>query len=268
MRKKCTSPRRTCGVQLGYPVAPHGFDGSRPGSARSANGDHSRGSLHHGQRRWRRGRASAARRRRRRVSNRRPAGHQRRVRAFRPRDRSPRAGVHELPLVVTAGDSEREDVFRRTGEAYVWHDGAAAARTARSSGDAGAVGRRRRVLRVAVAGSRPDVPAAHRGGMGEDLPRRPARPAVSLGRALRSGHGRISSRSRQTAPGTARRRAAPIRRTATASSTSSATSGSGCRTGTRPTRTRRRSDRTRPVPRMAACGSSAAAAGCRPTCAC
>ena len=31
--------------------------------------------------------------------------------------------VHELPLVVTAGDGEREDVFRRTSEPYAWRDG-------------------------------------------------------------------------------------------------------------------------------------------------
>ncbi|MGH8638413.1 MAG: formylglycine-generating enzyme family protein [Burkholderiales bacterium] len=32
-------------------------------------------------------------------------------------------GVHELPIVVTAGDGEREDVFRRTSERYVWSTG-------------------------------------------------------------------------------------------------------------------------------------------------
>ena len=32
--------------------------------------------------------------------------------------------VHALPLVVTAGNSEREDVFRRTSETYAWHGGA------------------------------------------------------------------------------------------------------------------------------------------------
>ena len=29
-------------------------------------------------------------------------------------------GVHELPLVVTAGNEEREEVFRQTGQSYAW----------------------------------------------------------------------------------------------------------------------------------------------------
>src|SRR5687768_8781293 len=37
------------------------------------------------------------------------------------RDAGHRApGLHELPLVVTAGSGEREDVFRRTSEPYAW----------------------------------------------------------------------------------------------------------------------------------------------------
>jgi len=31
--------------------------------------------------------------------------------------------VHELPLVVTAGSLEREEIFRRTSEPYAWTDG-------------------------------------------------------------------------------------------------------------------------------------------------
>ncbi len=31
-------------------------------------------------------------------------------------------GVYELPLVVTAGNGEREDMFRRTGNPYTWSD--------------------------------------------------------------------------------------------------------------------------------------------------
>jgi formylglycine-generating enzyme required for sulfatase activity len=33
--------------------------------------------------------------------------------------------VHALPLVVTAGNTEREDMFRRTSEGYAWRDGQA-----------------------------------------------------------------------------------------------------------------------------------------------
>ena len=32
-------------------------------------------------------------------------------------------GLHDLPLVVRAGTGDREDVFRRTSEPYVWRDG-------------------------------------------------------------------------------------------------------------------------------------------------
>jgi formylglycine-generating enzyme len=31
-------------------------------------------------------------------------------------------GIYELPLVVTAGDGEREEVFRQTSKSYVWTD--------------------------------------------------------------------------------------------------------------------------------------------------
>ena len=224
--------------------------------------------LHHGHRGRRRGRASAPRRRSRRVSDRRAAGHQRRVRALRPRDGAPsrrtctRCRWSSRPGTASAKTSSAGRARPTSGT-----DGSPAARTARSSGDAGPVGRRRRLLRVAVGGDGrrsvcPPKPNGRR------PPRRPARPALSLGRALRSGHGASSSRTRQTAPRTARRRAVPIRRTATASSTSPATSGNGCTIGMRPTPTRRRSARTRPGRRADICASSAAAAGCRRTSAC
>src|SRR5215216_3907046 len=31
--------------------------------------------------------------------------------------------IHELPLVVSVGGDEREDLFRRTGEPYAWRAG-------------------------------------------------------------------------------------------------------------------------------------------------
>ena len=40
------------------------------------------------------------------------------------RDTGHRApGIYELPLVVTAGNEEREEVFRRTGQSYAWTGG-------------------------------------------------------------------------------------------------------------------------------------------------
>ena len=198
------------------------------------------------------------------VSDRRAAGHQRRVRPVRPRDGPPRAGTcTSCRWSSRPADSEREDVFPPDERAPTsGTDGSPAARTARSPGDARALGRRRRVLRLAVGGDRTQRSVCPPRRNGRRLPRRSARQALSLGRALRSQPWRISSRIRAKRANTARRRAAPIRRTATASSTWPATSGSGCTTGMRPdATTRRRRARTRPGRRGTSARSSAAAAG-------
>ena len=58
--------------------------------------------------------------------------------------------IYELPLVVTAGGRDREKAFRSAGQPYVWMDSEVPPGSARSPGHARPVGRRDRVLRVAL----------------------------------------------------------------------------------------------------------------------
>ena len=176
--------------------------------------------------------------------------------------------IYELPLVVTAGGRDREQnvPFGRSALRVGWFGSAPG--SARSSGHARALGRRDRVLRLALGRDQPQGAAPDRGGMGEGRSRRSRRQTVSVGRSARSQHGEFPDGPVAQDDATARRSAAPIRRTATASSTWPGTSGSGCTTGIPRSTTRGRRIDRRPARGRGRCGSCAAAAGSWPTCAC
>ena len=177
--------------------------------------------------------------------------------------------VHALPLVVTAGSGEREDVFRRTERAL---------RLARRQPPRERLDHPVTLVHwddaVAYCAwlstvTRPRVPSSHRGGMGEGLPRRPARPALSVGRALRSGHGEVPRGTGATARkhGTTPCRAYPPNGYGVFDIVGNvwewvqdwyAPDAYCGAAALEPGRARERD----------VCGSSAAAAGCRPTSAC